>query len=469
MSWEETLKVIPDGVQTLSKMPNKHVNRVYPKYIDRAKGAYVWADGKKYIDYPLGLGPVILGHGHEYVNRAIVDQLQDGIVYSLPSKKETELAVKICDIIPCAEKVRFVKTGSEATSAAVKIARAYTKREKVLCCGYHGWHDWFSIVNEKKDGIPTILGDLIEKFTYNDLDDFKSKLGDKHNCQIAAVIMEPYILEEPKDSFLHEIRSLCTEYGIVFILDEVVTAFRTKKFSAQAYYGVTPDLTAIGKAMGNGMPIGCVCGKAEIMDVLLGDCFVSSTFGGELASIAAALATIEYMETHSVIDKIWRMGDRLIESFKTITDSMGISDKVYLKGLPPRTFFVFPTVEHKALFWQECLYRGVLLGYAQFISYSHDLNVIDETITAMRGAMKIVRKHWDNPRQALKGDPQEETFRLPESKEKENGSKEDDNEAGATNRDGSSNSKSVAKPEHGIAKNTVSPDGGRPIKVPAKL
>ena len=356
MNWEETLKVMPDGVQTLSKMPSKHVGRVYPKYIDRAKGAYVWAEDKKYVDYPLGLGPIVLGHAHEHVNRAIVDQLQDGIVYSLPSKKETVLANMICDIIPSAEKVRFVKTGSEACSAAVKIARAYTKREKVLCCGYHGWHDWFSVANDKKAGIPTILEDLISRFKYNDLDDFKAKIGEKHNCDIAAVIMEPYVLEAPEDDFLNEIRRLCTERGIVLIFDEVVTAFRTKKFSAQAYYDVIPDLTTIGKAMGNGMPIGCVCGKAEIMDVLKGDCFVSSTFGGELASISAAIATIEYMQSHNVIDQIWKMGDRFKESFKTITDSMGITDEVYLRGLAPRTYFVFPTNEHKALFWQECLY-----------------------------------------------------------------------------------------------------------------
>ena len=458
MNWEETLKVIPDGVQTLSKMPEKHVNRVYPKYIDRAKGAYVWAEDKKYVDYPLGLGPIVLGHAHEVVNRAITDQLKDGIVYSLPAKKETQLANMICDLIPSAEKVRFVKTGSEACSAAIKIARAYTKREKVLCCGYHGWHNWFSVVNDKKDGIPTILEDLISKFKYNDIEDFKSKVGEKHNSDIAAVIMEPYVLEAPEDSFLHEIRRMCTERGIVLIFDEVVTAFRTKKFSAQAYYDVKPDLTTIGKAMGNGMPIGCVCGKAEIMDVIMGDCFVSSTFGGELASISAAIATIEYMQSHNVIDQIWKMGDRLKESFKTITDSMGITDEVYLRGLAPRTYFVFPTVEHKALFWQECLYRGVLLGYAQFISYAHDLNVIDETVRAMRGAMKMVRKYWDNPRQALKGDPPEETFRLPEMK----------NEVKAIESKGIADSKKVEKSKPGSTKDSVSTDGGKPIAVPKK-
>jgi len=459
MDWNKTLKCIPDGVQTLSKMPSKHVNRVYPKYIDRAEGAYVWAGDKKYVDYPLGLGPIILGHAHGYVNRAIVDQLQKGIVYSLPAELETELAMKICDIIPSAEKVRFLKTGSEATSAAVRIARAYTGRNKVLCCGYHGWHDWFAVVNDKKAGIPGTIANLTVKFKYNDIDDFMAKMGKKEACKVAAVIMEPYVLEEPNKNFLQDIRKTCTEYGAVLIFDEVVTAFRTKKFSAQAYYGVTPDLTCIGKAMGNGMPIGGVCGRADIMDVLQGDCFVSSTFGGELASIAASIATIEYMQTHNVIDQIWKMGERLQNLFKTITDSMGLSGEVYMKGLPPRTYFVFPTAEHKALFWQECLYRGVLLGYAQFISYAHTLGVIDETIVAMRGAMKMVRKYWDNPSAALKGDIPEETFRLPEMKD----------EVGTAKPDGPTESSFVEEPEPESIENSILANGGRPIKVPKKL
>ena len=459
MSWEETCKYIPDGVQTISKMPSKHVNGVYPKYIDRAEGAYVYCGDKKYIDYPLGLGAVVLGHANDYVNRAVIDQLQKGTVYSLPNEKETILARKICDLIPSAEKVRFLKTGSEATSAAVKIARAYTRRNKILCCGYHGWHNWFSVVNDKKDGIPKTIQTLISKFKYNDIDDLRKQFGSKENCKIAAVIMEPYVLEEPNTNFLDDVRNLCTEYGALLIFDEVVTAFRTKKWSAQAYFNVIPDLTCIGKAMANGLPISCVCGRSKYMNVLQGDCFVSSTFGGELASISAAIATIEYMESHNVIDQIWKMGERLSGLFRTITDSMGLSDKVKMIGLPPRTYFIFPTMEHKALFWQECLNRGVLLGYAQFISYAHNLDVIDKTIQAMRGAMKMVRKYWDNPSDALKGEVPEETFRLPESK----------NEANASEPDRPTESKAVAKREPTVVKDAVPTDGERPIPVPAKL
>jgi len=268
--------------------------------------------------------------------------------------------------------------------------------------------------------------------------------------------MEPYVLEEPKVGFLQDVRRLCDEHGALLIFDEVVTAFRTKKWTAQAYYKVMPDLTTIGKAMANGMPIGCVCGRRKVMEVLQGDCFVSSTFGGELASISAALATINYMERHNVIDHIWRMGDRFKSNFKVIIDHLGLSDKVKIIGLPPRTYFIFPTIEHKALFWQECLERGVLFGYAQFISYAHTLEVIDTTTRAMREAMKLVRKYWDNPKDALRGSVPEETFRLEEPKNVEPQTIE---------QEGCSDNKAVAEPEPIIIEDPAPVKPRRPVEV----
>jgi len=459
MNWQDTLRYIPGGVQTLSKMPSKHVNGVYPKYIDRAEGAYVWSGDKRYIDYPLGLGPIVLGHSNKEVNRAVIDQLGKGIVYSLPSPMETELAEKLCSLVPSYEMVRFVKTGSEATSAAVKIARAYTGRNKIVCCGYHGWHDWYTVTTDKNQGIPRNIANLTTKFQYNDIDSLQKQLGSVANCKVAAVIMEPYILEEPKQGFLQDVRRLCDEHGALLIFDEIVTAFRTKKWTAQAYYKTIPDLTTIGKAMANGMPIGCVGGRRKVMEVLQGDCFVSSTFGGELASIAAALATIQYIETYYVIDQIWKMGERFQANFKVITDSLGLSSKVKLIGLPPRTYFVFPTVEHKALFWQECLERGVLFGYAQFISYAHTMDVIDKTTQAMRNAMKLVKKYWDNPRDALRGEVPEETFRLQMVK----------NEPPAPQSQRPTDNKAVAKQRPVAVENAVPSDVSRPAEVPAKL
>jgi glutamate-1-semialdehyde aminotransferase len=431
MNWLKACEIIPDGVQTLSKMPSKHVDGVYPKYITKGDGAYVWGDNNiKLIDYPCGLGSILLGYNNPTVNRAVIDQLEKptvnravidqlekGTIFSLPNYLETELAERIVDIVPSAEMVRFLKTGSEATSAAVKIARAYTGKGGVICVGYHGWHDWYSFTTSKKKGVP---GQPVLQCKYNDIETVIGafEYQDDKSVGIAAVIMEPYILEEPKQEYLRKIRKLCNRYGAVLIFDEIVTGFRTLGWTAQKYFDITPDLTCLGKAMANGLPISCVCGKKELMKELQGDCFVSSTFGGELLSIAAALATIKIVEEQGVIRQIWQMGDRFIESFKVLVNSMSLMDGVSIIGYPPRTFFKFETEAHKSLFWQECFKKGVLFGYAQFINWSHGIGEIDQTIMAMRHALGMVRKYWEHPLDALEGAVAEETFRLVVEKEK---------------------------------------------------
>ena len=304
-NWLRTLEVCPDGVQTLSKMPSKHVDGFYPKYITKGDGAYVWGDNdKKYIDYPCGLGAILLGYNNPDVNRAIIDQLNKGVLFSLPNYLETELAEKIVDIVPSAEQVRFLKTGSEATSAAVRIARAYTGKEGIICVGYHGWHDWYCSTTSKNKGVPE---QYVMQCKYNDIEAMIEVFDtqDTSTVGIAAVIMEPYVLEEPKQEYLRKVRKLCNRHKAVLIYDEVVTGFRTLEWTAQKYFDITPDLTCLGKAMANGLPISCVCGKRELMRELQGDCFVSSTFGGELLSIAAALATIKIVEEQGVIRQIW--------------------------------------------------------------------------------------------------------------------------------------------------------------------
>lgn len=411
-NWLKTLEVCPDGVQTLSKMPSKGVDGIYPKYITKGDGAYVWGDDdKKLIDYPCGLGAILLGYNNPVVNRAIIDQLNKGVLFSLPNYLETELAEKIVDIVPSAEQVRFLKTGSEATSAAVKIARSYTGKEGIICCGYHGWHDWYCSTTSKNKGVPE---QPVYQCKYNDIDAMIEAFDyqDSSTVGIAAVIMEPYILEEPKQEYLRKVRKLCNRHKAVLIYDEVVTGFRTLEWTAQKYFDVMPDLTCLGKAMANGLPISCICGKKELMKELQGDCFVSSTFGGELLSIAAALATIKIIEEQGVIRQIWEMGGRFIESFKQLVSVMNLIDGVSIIGYPPRTFFKFETEAHKSLFWQECLKKGVLFGYAQFISWSHGLGEIDQTVMAMRHALGMVRKYWEHPMDALEGAVAQETFRL---------------------------------------------------------
>ena len=409
MNWTETTHVIPNGVQTESKMPNRHVEGVYPKYITKGNGGRVWGDdGKEYVDYTCSLGTNLLGHANIGVANAITTQIRNGTLFGLPHPDETTLAIKLVDYFPSGEMIRFLKTGSEACSAAVKIARACTGKRVILTCGYHGWHDWYNAITDRNRGSGAPGKPTVYEFKYNDYKALAT-LIEKHD--VAAIIMEPYVYEEPKDNFLRKIRRVCDEKKIVLIFDEVVTAFRTKKGSAQAMFGIVPDLTVIGKGLGNGVPIAAVLGKREFMKTLEGDTFISSTFGGDLLGIAAGLSVMEQLDS-AVIDHIWRMGDCLKSRFNDYSAGM---DGVECIGYPCRTFFKFPTEEHKSLFWQECLKKGVFFGYAQFISFAHNRQDLDDTMMAMRHGIKMVKKHWDAPAVGLEGKVAEATIRLVEN------------------------------------------------------
>lgn len=408
LAWEKTIQIIPDGVMTKSKMPNKHVQPLYPLYIDRAEGAYLYSRNKKYIDYPCALGSVLLGYHYPEVDQAIIKQLTRGCIYSLPSKLETKLAEKIIELIPCAEMVQFLKTGSEATAAAVKIARAATGKEGIVCCGYHGWHDWYGITTDNKKGIPKSYSKLAGQVNYGDREMVTDmfSLSNMVEKEVAAIILEPYIYEGDKE-FLEWVIEFAHNNEALVIFDEVVTGFRTKGFSAQKMFGVTPDLACFGKAMANGLPISVVCGKKQYMNELKSltpkgnakdFCFVSSTFGGDTLSIAAALATIAVLEREPVIDHIWDMGQKLIDGVKEFTADIKGAD---IKGYPCRTFFDLPTDAHKSLLWQECIKQNVLLGYAQFISYSHTDTEIYWTLDVLEEAFKVLKKYWDEPNLGL--------------------------------------------------------------------
>lgn len=399
VTWAETINVIPDGVQTMSKMPSRHVDPLYPKYIDKGKGAHVWADGHEYIDYPCGLGTILLGYADDRVNAAVKEQLDSGNIFSLPNRLETVLAEKLVEIIPCAEQVRFVKTGTEATMAAVKIARAATGREGIVACGYHGWANWYGITTNGKKGIPRSLSALAGQVDYGDMDMIVEmfSLSNVIQKEVAAIILEPYIYD-CNPEFLRWVVKFAHDNGALVIFDEVVTGFRTKGFSAQNMFGITPDLACFGKAMANGIPISVVCGKKRYMAEIQGDCFVSSTFGGDLIGISAALETIRILETEPVIDHIWEMGTRLIDGFNEISKDMPDAKMI---GLPCRTSFELPSETHRTVLWQECIKRGVLFGYAQFINYSHTKEDIDETLDALACACEVLRQNWDEPNRAF--------------------------------------------------------------------
>ncbi len=399
VTWERTLEVIPDGVQTMSKMPARHVSPLYPTYIDKGKGCHVWAGDKEYIDYPCGLGSVLLGYADDRVNKAVKKQLDNGTIFSLPHKLETVLADKLVELIPCAEQVRFLKTGTEATMAAIKIARAATGREGIVCMGYHGWADWYGITTDKKKGIPMSYSKLSGQCTYGDKDMVREmfSLSNVIQKEVAAIIMEPYVYDADED-FLKWVIDFAHDNGALVIFDEIVTGFRTKGFSAQEMFNVMPDLTCLGKAMANGIPISVVCGKTKYMAEIQGDCFVSSTFGGDLIGISAALETIKILEAEPVIEHIWAMGQRLKDGFNEISKDL---PDTKLTGLPCRTFFETPSELHRTLLWQECIKRGVFFGYAQFINYAHTEKDIDKTLNVLEKACEVLKDNWGEPNKAF--------------------------------------------------------------------
>ena len=404
MNWNRTLSLIPDGVQTLSKMPNKYVDGVYPKYISHGKGSKVYADGKEYIDYTCGLGAIVLGHADEDVNQAVFERARKGTLFGLPHEDETLLAEKLIEHFPV-DKVRFLKTGSEATSAAVKIARAYTGKKAILCCGYHGWHEWYNHITPKNKGCSK---SETYPFEYNDIASLRA-LFRRHNS-VAAVIMEPYVYEAPKENFLEEVRKVCQQNKTLLIFDEVVTGFRTNLWCAANEYRVKPDLMCLGKAMGNGYPISAIGGSSDIMDILKGDCFVSSTFGGDLIGIAAALKVIDVIEKRNIFKHINDMGDRVKTNFNIIASNEGI--KAECIGLGCRTHFKFKDPIEKSVFWQECFKKGVFFGHAQFTNFAHDLGDADNTVIVMRHSLRMIRKYRGHIKDLLEGATAKETLRL---------------------------------------------------------
>jgi glutamate-1-semialdehyde 2,1-aminomutase/spore coat polysaccharide biosynthesis protein SpsF len=411
-------KVIPSATQTFSKGHTQLVRGVAPLFLQRAEGSHVWdVDGHEYIDYPLALGPIVLGHNDPDVAEAVRAQLADGVAFSLPHPLEIEVSELLTEVIPCAEMVRFGKNGSDATAGAVRVARAYTGRERVAACGYHGWQDWYIGATTRNRGVPRAVRELTHLFTYNDLASLR-KLFDDYPSEIGAVIMEPVGVVEPAGNFLQDVAALARANGAVLIYDEVVTSFRVALGGAQAHYGVTPDLACIGKAMANGFPVAAVVGRRDIMQVF-DEIFFSFTFGGEALSLAAARATITKIRTGEVIPHIWRQGTRLRDGYNALADEAGLRDHTRCIGLPPRTVLTFTdrrgqeSLAMKSLFQQEMVRRGILNTGGFNLCFRHSDADVDRTLEACRAALRVLAEavEADNVEARLRGPVIQPVFR----------------------------------------------------------
>jgi len=412
--YQKALNLIPCTTQTLAKGPQQNVKGVAPKYLVKGKGSHVWdADGNEYIDFNMGIGPLSLGYAYDKVDQAIKKQLEDGITFSLMHPLEVEVAELLNKIIPNAESIRYSKSGADITSAAVRVSRAFTKRNKVLCCGYHGWHDWYISVTDRNAGIPAVIQDLTFTFNYNDIQSVIDSIDD----DTAAVILEPFVFEAPKDNFLQKLRDVCDKNGSLLIFDEMWTGFRIALGGAQEFFGVKADLACFSKAVANGMPIGILAGRKDVMSVLEKDVFFFTTFGGEALSLAAVKATVTELKEKNVPAYLAKQGKKLKDGYNSIADELNMP---YTKciGYECRSLITFDAsagnpLEMKSLVQQEMIKRGILWGGFHNMSFSHSDQDVEYTLKVYREVLPVLKKAVDekNVKGYLKGEPVEPVFR----------------------------------------------------------
>ena len=392
---ERSDKVIPGGAQTYSKSWRHHIRGVTPVFLERGKGAVVHdVDGNQYVDLVQGLLPNILGYANQEVDQAVYDRARQGHCFSLPHPIEVELAERLCQLIPCAEMVRYGKNGSDATAGAVRAARAFTGREHVAVCGYHGWQDWFIGTTSRSAGVPKAVRELAHPFPYNDLDALERLLSSIPNG-FAAVIMEPVNFIWPEPDYLQSVKEIAHRHGALLIFDEICSGFHFGLGGAQKLFGVSPDMATLGKAIGNGWPISCIVGRREVMQVFE-DAFVSFTFAGDVSAIAAAMKVLDILESGDAYARMTAAGTKLFDGAKVMAAAAGLDDAFRLKGHPHWSFFSFVDENGaddpatRALWVQEVTRRGVLILTTFNISAALDESATTTVLSAFAHAFKRV-------------------------------------------------------------------------------
>jgi glutamate-1-semialdehyde 2,1-aminomutase len=388
-------KTIPLGSQTFSKSKLAYPLGVSPLFINKGQGCQVWdVDDNQYTDFVSGLLSISLGYCDEDVDNAVIKQMKSGVSFSLPHTLEMEVAELLVDMIPCAEMVRFGKNGSDATSAAIRLARAHTKRDHVAVCGYHGWQDWYIGSTTRDLGVPNSVKELTHKFIYNDiasLEDVFKEYPDK----ISAVILEPMNTTYPENNFLQHVKDICKQHGAVLIFDETITGFRYSQGGAQQLFEVMPDLATFGKGMANGFPVSAVVGSKSIM-MLMEDIFFSSTFAGETLSLAATKATLTKIKNQGVLEHIHAIGEKLLKGLTTVIDKYNAQLWLTLTGHPSWSFLVikdhgnYTQLQLKSLLLQEMSKRGILLGGGHNLSFAHKEQDIEKLLTAYEEVIAIL-------------------------------------------------------------------------------
>jgi glutamate-1-semialdehyde 2,1-aminomutase len=394
---DRATRVIPLGSQTFSKSITQYPVGVSPLALTRGKGSRVWdVDGHEYLDFVNALLAISLGYTDPDVDKAVVEQLSLGTIFSLPHPLEAEVAELICECVPSAEMVRFGKNGSDATAGAVRVARAFTNRDHVLVCGYHGWQDWYIGSTPRNRGVPESTRALTHSFPYNDLAVLAS-LMEEYAGKVACVMLEPMNIAWPQPGYLEGVRALCTKAGALLVFDETITGFRFAMGGAQELFGVTPDITTLGKGLANGFPLSAVCGRRDVM-MLMEEIFYSFTLGGEALSLAAAKATINKIRREPVIETMAKLGERLVTGLSALIEEKQLGNVLSVSGHPTWSFLTIADTPSstswatKTLFLQEMFARGILILGTHNISYAHTEADIDQLLGVYSEVLPFVHR-----------------------------------------------------------------------------
>ena len=427
--YERARALIPGTTQLISRRPTRAALGVSPIYAERAKGCRIWdVDGNEYIDWTSAVGPVILGYADDVVDDAVRAQIARGAIYSIVQESAVELAEELVRIVPSAEMVRYCKGGGEACTIAVRIARGVTGRDKVLFCGYHGWHDWYQAANLGAErlaehlfngiepiGVPRSLEGTAMPFTYGDLQELEGLLQ-QHAGEVACIIMEPMRSGEPPEGYLAGVRDLATRYGVVLIFDEVSSGWRVARGSAQEYVGVTPDMTVFAKAISNGYPMGAVVGKREFMEPA-SRMFISSAYWDDNIGIAASLACLRELERRDAVAHFNRIGALFKEQVNAAAAAAGLAAQcVGVAAHPSIRIEVDDPAEAakvNALFIQENARRGVILATGFMFNCSHGESEVERTAAVVEASFGKIAEGLDRGTidDLLEVPPQEESFR----------------------------------------------------------
>jgi glutamate-1-semialdehyde 2,1-aminomutase len=403
------LSVIPGGTGTFSKSRTAYPVGVSPLYLEQGHGCHVWdVDGNQFLDFGSALTAIILGYRDPDVDAAVRAQLEDGVIFGLPHEVEVRVAEFVREMVPCAEMVRFGKNGSDATSGAVRLARAYTGRDHVATCGYHGFADWSIGVSGRNAGVPQAVRDLTHPFVFNDIESLRHIFRDRPG-QVACVIMEPMNHTYPEPGFLEAVRDLCHENGALFILDEVITGFRFALGGAQEFFDVTPDLATFGKGLANGYPLSAVAGRADIMRKMV-DVHFSFTYSGECLSLAAAEATLLKLRRSHVPGYLAEMGSRLQRGANDLASKHGLD--LACTGHPSWTFLRFRDQAQKTLYLQEIFARGILCLGQHAMQWAHAEEDVDRLLAVYDEVFPILKEFEGRETERLRCRPLDGSFRI---------------------------------------------------------